>query len=231
MKHRLVVAYSGSVDATAALRTLLARQRGELVTLTVDLGQSGELEQVRETALACGAARAHVLDARDELARDYALPALRAGVAADGWPALIRTLGHRVLASKLQEIAAIEQAAVHPGVEAHTLDANILGRLVAHDAWRLTRPAAASPDTPALVDITLERGVPVAINAVTMPLLELIESLATIAGAYGVGRLAGVEAPAAVVLAAALQARADGIVRLKLLKGTCEQVPELVAHT
>ena len=82
MKQRIVLAYSGSAESTAAIRTLAAQHQAEVVTLTVDVGQGGELEEVRDRALAAGAARAHVIDAREEFARAYALPALQAGVAA-----------------------------------------------------------------------------------------------------------------------------------------------------
>ena len=77
----------------------------------------------------------------------------------------------------------------------------------------MTKPAAECPDEAAYVEMTFERGVPTAINGVAMPLVELIASLGTIAGAHGVGRidmvenrLVGIksreiyEAPAAVVL-------------------------------
>jgi hypothetical protein len=73
--------------------------------------------------------------------------------------------------------------------------------------------------------------VPVTINDVPMPLTELIDSLTTIAGEHGVGRVDGVEAPAAVVLQAALHAQTDGVARMTLFKGACEPAPELVAHS
>src|SRR5262249_37581483 len=87
------------------------------------------------------------------------------------------------------------------------------------DAWdeppdelfTLTKPAAACPSEPAYVDIQFERGAPTAVNGVTMPLIDLIGTIAMIAGAHGVGRVdvaasrgrGIVEAPAAVVLHAA----------------------------
>jgi argininosuccinate synthase len=225
---RTVVAYSGSTGSDAAIRALAQQSRGEVVTLTVDLGQ-GPLGHVRDAALQAGAARAHVLDAREELARAHALPALRAGVPAGGWLPLIRTLGAPLVAEKMRDVAAIEHASVAAAAaDAHDVDANILGRVVTGGAYVLTKSPAAAPDAPALVEIALERGVPVAINEVTMPLTELIESLAIIAGQHGVGRVEQVEAPAAVVLHTALRAQTDGVVRMKLFKGTCEQVPELV---
>ena len=47
---------------------------------TLDLGQGRQLDGVRERALASGAVRAHVIDAREDFARDVVLPALQAGV-------------------------------------------------------------------------------------------------------------------------------------------------------
>jgi argininosuccinate synthase len=107
-------------------------------------------------------------------------------------------------------------------------DSNLWGRSiecgVLEDPWReapeeiytLTKSPAECPDEPAYVEVSFERGVPTAINGVTMPLLDLVSSLGTIAGSHGVGRidmvenrLVGIksreiyEAPAAVVLHAA----------------------------
>jgi argininosuccinate synthase len=83
----------------------------------------------------------------------------------------------------------------------------------------MTKPLARAPEAPALVELAFERGVPVAINGVPMPLTEIIESLSLIAGQHGVGRVEIVEpalteggtqeryeAPAAVVLHAAHRA-------------------------
>jgi len=229
-QSRTVVAYSGSADSDAAIRALARQSRGEVVTLTVDLGQ-GVLAHVRDAALQAGATRAHVLDAREELARVHALPALQAGVPAGGWLPLIRTLGAALVAQKIRDVAAIEQASVAPAPHGHDVDANILGRVVTGEAYLLTKSAAAAPDEPALVEIALEHGVPVSINDVTMPITELLESLAIIAGQHGVGRVEQVEAPAAVVLHAALRSQTDGVVRMKLFKGTCEQVQELVTQS
>jgi argininosuccinate synthase len=226
-----VLAYAPSAASIDALRLLAQKTRGEVVALTLDLGQGGEIAAAREAALAAGAARAHVLDARDEFARAYALPALAAPISPDGWSAVIRSLARPLIAAKLHEIAVIEGATVAPHGDAHDVDATLLGRVVTNGAYALTKPIAAAPQEPAFVAIAFDGDVPSAINDVPMPLTELIESVATIAGQHGVGRMDDVEAPAAVVLHAALQARLDGVARLKLFKGTCEQAPELVTHS
>ncbi len=110
----------------------------------------------------------------------------------------------------------------------YSTDSNLWGRSIEcgilEDPWQeppeeiytLTRSPAECPDEPAYVEIAFERGVPTGINGVAMPLIDLIGSLSTIAGAHGVGRidmvenrLVGIksreiyEAPAAVVLHAA----------------------------
>src|SRR5262249_57418761 len=53
----------------------------------------------------------------------------------------------------------------------------------------LTPPASACPGEPAYVDITFERGVPIAVNGVSMPLIDIIGTVGMIAGSHGVGRL------------------------------------------
>jgi argininosuccinate synthase len=110
----------------------------------------------------------------------------------------------------------------------YSIDTNLWGRAIAsgglEDAWLeppediyvLTRAAQDCPNEPAYIELDFESGVPVRANGIAMALPELIESLETIGGAHGVGRidvvenrLAGVkgrevyEAPAAVVLHAA----------------------------
>ena len=72
-------------DVTIRGHPVLAREHGaEVVTLTLDIGQDQELEEVRDRALAAGAVRAHVLDAREEFAHEFVLPALQAGALRDG---------------------------------------------------------------------------------------------------------------------------------------------------
>ena len=78
MNKRIVLAYSGGLDTTVAIPWLVEARNAEVIAVTLDLGQGKELEEIRDRALAAGAARAHVLDAREEFARDYVLPALQA---------------------------------------------------------------------------------------------------------------------------------------------------------
>ncbi len=81
---RIVLAYSGGLETSVAIPWLAEKYRAEIVTVTMDLGQGKELDDVRQRALASGALRAHVLDLREEFARDFVLPALQAGAVYEG---------------------------------------------------------------------------------------------------------------------------------------------------
>ena len=226
MTPRIVCVYSGTADGWASIAAAAAVRGAEIVTLTLDLGQGADLEEVRDAALAAGAVRAHVLDVREEFAREYVLPALQAGALRHDPMAF--GLAARLVSSKLEEVAAIEGATSAGSVPSHD---NLLGRQGA--AYTLTKAPADAPPSPAHVEIGFDGGVPLAINGVPMALTELIESLSIIAGHHGVGRLERVgdpgvtEAPAGVVLVAAYAALAEachpgpasGHVRLTLLQG------------
>ena len=107
---RIVLAYSGSLEGSAAIQWLRDRHSAEIVAVTLDLGQGRELEVIRDRALAIGAQRAHVLDTRDEFAQEYVVPALRAGAVHEGRVPMALALSRPLIARKLVEIAAIERA-------------------------------------------------------------------------------------------------------------------------
>jgi argininosuccinate synthase len=97
MKQRIALAYSGSVASSAAVAWLMERHGADVVTVTVDVGQTDDLEEVRARALACGALRAHVIDARDAFARDVAIPILRGGGEAASFARMADQLTARTL--------------------------------------------------------------------------------------------------------------------------------------
>ena len=234
----IVLAYSGSAATTLAIPWLAEQHGADVVTVTLDLGQGQELEGVRDRAVAAGAVRAHVLDVREEFAREYILPSLLAD-ATDGFGhPLVSPLALPIIAAKVVEIAGIEQAhvvahgrlgvarvnplqaaiqtlnpalaVVTPPVASgsgralddsrHTMAAgsparathvNLWGRAVAEpgaDAPPARDAAAAAALEPAYVDVTFERGVPVGLNGVTLPFVDLITSLTTLARRHGTGR-------------------------------------------
>jgi len=241
--ERIVLAFSGGLESAVAIPWLAERYGAEVVAVTIDLGQGRELEEVRDRALAAGAVRAHVLDARDEFARGYIVRGLKAGATTPDGAPLGAALGVPLIARLVVQIAGIEHAtAIAHAADGTAMDvaAGLLNPALrvlapARD-WTMTPaqqaayirarqipfqpgtvlPGAAKPGTevagrsePAAVDVAFERGVPTAINGVAMPILDLLESLGTIAAAHGVGQPKDRDlrqAPAAVVLHAAHRA-------------------------
>ena len=248
---RIVLAYAGDVETSAAIPWLSEQYGAEVVTVTMDLGQGRELDDLHDRALAIGAVRAHVFDLREEFAGSFILPALQAGALDDP---LTAALSRPLLAKQLVAVARIEEAtaiahgwgadapdrtqletsirALDPSIHVlaparqwelsrpdlleyarqraipvplgdsrYTVDANLWGRSIAcldasdlwsdapEDVFLRTKLAAEAPDAPAYVEIEFERGTPIKINGVPMSLAELIQSLETIVGAHGVGRI------------------------------------------
>ncbi len=107
---RIVLAYSGGLDTSIAVRWLADKYDAEVVAVTMDLGQGKELNDVRERAMAVGAVRAHVVDVREIFAQEYILPALQAGAVYEDKYPLATALGRPLIAKKLVEIAEIEDA-------------------------------------------------------------------------------------------------------------------------
>ena len=93
-----------------AIQALAEPHGAEVVTLTLDLGQGCDLEEVRDRALAACAARAHVLDVREEFAQDFVLPSLRAGALREGRHPQGEALAWPLIARKLVDIARVERA-------------------------------------------------------------------------------------------------------------------------
>lgn len=126
MTSPVVLAYAGGIHASAAIPWLADTLGVEVVTVTLDVGQGLELSELRARALTCGAVRAHVVDARDEFARDVLIPSLLAGEPAGADATSMSCLPWPLIARKLTEIARIENAgAVAHGSTDPAFDAGI----------------------------------------------------------------------------------------------------------
>jgi argininosuccinate synthase len=103
---RVLLLYSGGLDTSVMLRWIQERYETEVVALTVNLGQPDEdWEVVRGKALDLGAADAIVIDAREQFAYRYVLPAIKANALYGGGYPLFTALGRPLIAS-----LAVEQA-------------------------------------------------------------------------------------------------------------------------
>ncbi len=106
---RVLLLYSGGLDTSVILKWIQERYGAEIVTLTVNLGQPGEdWEVVTAKAKQLGAVDALLVDAREEFAEEYVLPAIKANALYGGGYPLFTALG-RPLIGKLAVGAAGEQ--------------------------------------------------------------------------------------------------------------------------
>jgi argininosuccinate synthase len=97
--HRVLLLYSGGLDTSVMLKWIQEKYEAEVVALTVNLGQPGEdYDVVRGKAQQLGALDSLVVDAREEFARDYVLPAIKANaIYGSGYP-LFTALGRPLIA-------------------------------------------------------------------------------------------------------------------------------------
>jgi argininosuccinate synthase len=104
--HRVLLLYSGGLDTSVMLKWIQERYGAEVSALTVNLGQPGEdFETVTGKAQRLGAIDCHVVDAREEFAREYVASAIKANALYGGGYPLFTALG-RPLMAKL----AVERA-------------------------------------------------------------------------------------------------------------------------
>jgi argininosuccinate synthase len=287
--HRVLLLYSGGLDTSVMLKWIQDEYDAEVVCLTVNLGQPGEdYEVIRGKALKLGALECHVVDAREEFAAEYLVPAIKANALYGGGYPLFTALGRPLIAKLAVEYArragcdtiahgctgkgndqvrieatvatlAPELKVIAPvrswqmgrdeeiayarehgipiksssgaeGEAPYSIDDNLWGRSsegrwieqLEHapedDVFQLvTRPEEA-PDAPQTVELSFERGVPVALDGERLGLVELIERAAEIGARHGVGivdhiedRIVGLkvrdiyEAPAAALILPAHQ--------------------------
>src|SRR6187401_1444103 len=97
--HRVLLLYSGGLDTSVMLKWIQDEYDAEVVALTVNLGQPGEdYEVVKGKALQLGALDCHVVDAREEFAEEYVLPAIKANALYGGGYPLFTALGRPLIA-------------------------------------------------------------------------------------------------------------------------------------
>jgi len=258
-REKIVLAYSGGLDTSVAIKWLQEKYGYDVIALSADVGEEKDLEFVKEKALKVGAIKSYVVDAKELFAKEFILPALKANALYEGKYPLVSALSRPLIAQLLVQVAeqegavavahgctgkgndqvrfdvsvaalnpnlkviapvrewkmsrdeALEYAAKH-GIPVpvgkenpFSIDQNMWGRSceagVLEDPWveppeeayAMTASLQDAPDEPEEVEITFEKGTPVALNGQAMPLHELIMALNKIAGKHGVGRIDHIE--------------------------------------
>jgi argininosuccinate synthase len=111
MKETVILAYSGGLDTSVAIKWLEDRYGMQVVALAADLGQPGDMEAIRRKALDTGAIDAVVLDLKDTFAEEFILPALKANALYEGKYPLATSLARPLIASVMVEEARRRGAA------------------------------------------------------------------------------------------------------------------------
>jgi argininosuccinate synthase len=101
MAKRVVLAYSGGLDTSVAVRWMIETYGVEVIAVACDVGQGGDWDALRERARTAGAVEAVVVDCRDEFARDFVAPALRANALYEGRYPLVSALSRPVIVRHL----------------------------------------------------------------------------------------------------------------------------------
>jgi argininosuccinate synthase len=109
-RKKVVLAYSGGLDTSVAIRWLREREL-DVIALTVDVGQPGNLAATKEKAQRLGA-KAYLVDARREFAEEYVLPALAANAMYEGQYPLSTALARPLIGTHLVAVARQEGASL-----------------------------------------------------------------------------------------------------------------------
>lgn len=109
-KIKIILAYSGGLDTTVALRWLIDNYQAEVIAFCANLGQPDSMQDVERKARQGGATRVYIEDLREEYLRDYVFPALQAGALYEGQYTMAAPLGRPLIAKRLAEIALAEGA-------------------------------------------------------------------------------------------------------------------------
>jgi argininosuccinate synthase len=108
--NKLVLAYSGGLDTSVILRWVKDRFGCEVIAYCADVGQAEETEGLEQKALGSGASKFILADLREEFARDFVFPIMRANAVYEGYYLLGTSIARPVIAKKLVEIARTEGA-------------------------------------------------------------------------------------------------------------------------
>jgi argininosuccinate synthase len=114
MAQRVVLAYSGGLDTSVAVRWMIENYGVEVVTVACNLGQEGDWEGLQAKAFAAGAIEAIVVDCREEFADEFLAPSLKANALYEGKYPLVSALSRPVIVKHLVAAARLHNADAVP---------------------------------------------------------------------------------------------------------------------
>jgi len=110
MANKVVLAYSGGLDTSAAIKWLADKYNMGVIALTADIGGVGELPAIKQKAMKIGAVKALTVDAKKLFVDSFVFPALKANAIYEGQYPMATALGRPLIAKMLVDIARKEGA-------------------------------------------------------------------------------------------------------------------------
>jgi argininosuccinate synthase len=110
VSDRVVLAYSGGLDTSVAIRWLREKYNLDVIALTIDVGNERDFSAVQQKALKAGAVKALVIDAKELFINHFVFPALRADALYEGQYPLATALSRPLMAKLLVDAAREEGA-------------------------------------------------------------------------------------------------------------------------
>ena len=110
MKDKVVLAYSGGVDTSVAIKWIAEHYDLDVIALSIDIGMEREYEAIRQKALKVGAVEALVFDAKELFINDFVFPALQADAIYEGQYTLATALARPLIVKIMVGVAKREGA-------------------------------------------------------------------------------------------------------------------------
>ena len=107
---KIVLAYSGGLDTSVLLKWLTETYDAQVIAFAADIGQEEELAGLKEKALKTGATKIYIDDLREEFARDFIFPMIRAGAVYESGYLLGTSIARPLIAKRMVEIARANKA-------------------------------------------------------------------------------------------------------------------------
>lgn len=254
MKQKVVLAYSGGLDTSVILKWLEVTYQYEVIAVCVDVGQKDDYQAVKAKALATGAAKAYVIDAKEAFVQDYLFKGIQMGAIYEEDYLLGTAFARPIIAKCLVDVAlkegavAIAHGATGKGndqvrfeagikalaphlkviapwrewdlksredcidfAEAHGIPIPVTKKSIysrdenlwhiSHEGGNLEDPWQAhtedvylwcqspqkAPETPEVLTLSFENGIPLAVNGQVLKPVELIKTLNQMGGKHGIG--------------------------------------------
>lgn len=110
MKNIAVLAYSGGLDTSVAIKWIQEKYKLDVITVTLDVGQKEDLKAIEEKAKSLGVLKHYSIDAKEEFIVNYVFQAIKANALYEGKYPVSTALSRPLIASKLVEVAKKEKA-------------------------------------------------------------------------------------------------------------------------